>query len=183
MGYSIHKTGYSLENKTRPHFVQILTRISEIFSNLIKSSRKYVVDWTFWWSTQGVPFSMVIINRVLPLSTIKFIYKTDILWRFFYYFWPLSRYVNSGLSMRRECRERFPNHQLLQTKPLVSDPGIQKNRDMCVTNVPWCMSRSPTRTAGEYVSGISGACATLNFTYLARGHFWQFLTNGIVTGI
>ena len=39
----------------------------------------------------------------------------------------------------------------------------------CVTHVPWCMSGSLARGGGENVPGILGACATHNFTYLARG--------------
>ena len=62
---------------------------------------------------------------------------------------------NCGLRMRRECRERFPRHWL-QRRPYV-------------THVPWCMSGSLTRHGGENVPGIPGACATLNFTYMARG--------------
>ena len=38
---------------------------------------------------------------------------------------------NWGLSMRRECRERFPSHRL-QMKPLVSDPGM--HHGTCVTH-------------------------------------------------
>ena len=68
--------------------------------------------------------------------------------------------------MRRECRERFPRHRL-QRKPLVSDPGM--HHGMCVTHVPWCMSGSLTRSGGENVPGIPGACATCNVTYLVRG--------------
>ena len=49
----------------------------------------------------------------------------------------------------------------------VSDPGMQHGT--CVTHVPWCMSGSLTRGGGENVPGIPGACATRNFTYLARG--------------
>ena len=44
---------------------------------------------------------------------------------------------NCGLRMHRECRERFPRHQL-QRKPLVSNPGM--HHGTCVTHVPWCMS-------------------------------------------
>ena len=73
---------------------------------------------------------------------------------------------NRGLCMRRECRERFPRHRL-QRKPLVSDPSM--HHGTCVTHVPWCMSESPTRGGGRNVPGIPGACATHNFTYLARG--------------
>ena len=68
--------------------------------------------------------------------------------------------------MRRECQERFPCHRL-QRKPLVSDPSMHYGT--CVTHVPWCMSGSLNRGGGENVPGIPGACATRNFTYLARG--------------
>ena len=57
--------------------------------------------------------------------------------------------------------------QRLQSKLLVSDPGM--NHDTCVTHVPWCMSGSLTRGGEENAPGIPGACATRNFTYLARG--------------
>ena len=72
------------------------------------------------------------------------------------------------LRMRRECRELFPRHRL-QRKPLVSDPGM--HHSTCVTHVPWCMSL--TRGGGENVPGIPGACATHNFTYMARGPSWR----------
>ena len=68
--------------------------------------------------------------------------------------------------MRRECRERFSRHRL-QRKPLVSYPGM--HHGTCVSHVPWCMLGSLTRGGGENVPGISGACATRNFTYLVRG--------------
>ena len=67
--------------------------------------------------------------------------------------------------MRRECRERFPCHQL-KKKPLISDSGMYHGT--CVTHVPWCMSGSLNRGGGENVPGIPGACATRIFTYLAR---------------
>ena len=70
---------------------------------------------------------------------------------------------NCGLRMRRE---RFSRHRH-QRKPLVSDPGM--HHGTCVTHVPWCMSGSLTSGGGENVPGIPGACATRNFTYLARG--------------
>ena len=73
---------------------------------------------------------------------------------------------NCGLHMRQEGRERFPCHRL-QRKPLVSDPDM--HHGTCVTHVPWCMSGSLTRGGGENVPDIPGACATRNFTYLARG--------------
>ena len=43
--------------------------------------------------------------------------------------------------MRRECRERFPRHQL-QRKTQVSEPGM--HHGTCVTHVPWCISGSLT---------------------------------------
>ena len=76
---------------------------------------------------------------------------------------PLAKYVNCGL---RECQENFLRHRF-QRKPLVSDPGM--HRGTCVTHVPWCMSGSSTRRGGENVTGIPGACGTLNFAYLVRG--------------
>ena len=40
----------------------------------------------------------------------------------------------------------------------------------CVTHVPWCIPGSLTGGGGgENAPGIPGACATRNFTYLARG--------------
>ena len=56
----------------------------------------------------------------------------------------------------------------LSQPPLVSDPGMQQGHT-CVTHVPWCMSGSLSRGGGENVPGITGACATPNYTYLARG--------------
>ena len=78
---------------------------------------------------------------------------------------------NCGLRMRRECRERFPRHQL-QRKLLVSNPGM--HQCTCVTHVPWCMSGSLTCGGRGNVPGIPGACTTRNFTYLARGP-WDVL--------
>ena len=76
--------------------------------------------------------------------------------------------------MRRECRERFPRHRL-QRKPLISDPGM--HHGTCVKHVSWCMSWSLTRGGGVNVPGIPGACATGNFTYLARGPLQRTKTN------
>ena len=59
---------------------------------------------------------------------------------------PLNRYVNCGLRMHRECRERFPRNQI-QSKLLVSDPDM--HHGTCVTQVPWCMSGSLTRGGGK----------------------------------
>ena len=73
---------------------------------------------------------------------------------------------NNGLCMRRECRERFPCKRL-QRKQQVSDPGM--HHDTRVTHVPWYMWGSLNHGGGENVPSIPGACATRNFTYLARG--------------
>ena len=54
-------------------------------------------------------------------------------------------------------------------KPLIGDSGMQ--RGTCVTHVPWYMSGSPTRGRSENVPDIRGACATRNFTYLAKGPY------------
>ena len=59
--------------------------------------------------------------------------------------------------------------------PLVSDPDM--HHGTCMTHVPWCM---PDRLlavsfevgGGENVPGIPGACATHNYTYMARGPWW-----------
>ena len=67
--------------------------------------------------------------------------------------------------MCRQCRKRFPHHRL-QRKPLVSDPGM--HHGTCVTHVPLCMSGSIIRDGGENIPGIPGACATSNFTCMAR---------------
>ena len=56
----------------------------------------------------------------------------------------------------------FPRHRLQRTR-LVSNPGM--HHGTCITHVPWSLSRS----GGEKVTGIPGACAIRSFTYLARG--------------
>ena len=70
----------------------------------------------------------------------------------------------------------FP-HRRLQRKSLVSYPGL--HHGTCVTHVPWCMSGLLTCGVGENVPGIPGACATRNFTYLARGPWRCYLLTGI----
>ena len=101
------------------------------------------------------PRLLIRVTRNLPKSMIK-----D------YSHGPLARYINCGLRMRRECRERFPRHRL-RRKTLVSDPDM--HHGTCVTHVPWCMSASLNCDGGENVPGIPDACATRNFAYLVRG--------------
>ena len=74
--------------------------------------------------------------------------------------------------MRLECRGSFSHHRR-QGIPLFSDPNM--HHDTCVMHVPWCMSVLLTCGGGENVPGISGACATRNFTYLVRGPWTQWL--------
>ena len=68
--------------------------------------------------------------------------------------------------LNRYVKIAFYRHRL-QRKPLISGPSLHQGT--CVTRVPWCMSGPLTRAGGENVPGIPGACATRNFTYLARG--------------
>ena len=82
--------------------------------------------------------------------------------------------------MRRECREQFPCRRL-QMKQLVSDPDM--HHGTCVRHVPWCMSGSLTRGRGENVPGIPGACATRNFSYLARGPLATYFVEDYRTSI
>ena len=74
--------------------------------------------------------------------------------------------IIAGCACAGNARNVFPRHWL-QRKPLVSNPGM--HHGTCVTHVPWCMSGLLSRCGGENVPGIPGACATRNFTYLARG--------------
>ena len=82
---------------------------------------------------------------------------------------------NCGLRMRREWRGCISRHRL-QREPLVSDPVM--HHGTCVTHVPWCMSGLVTLGGGKNVPGIPGACATFNFTYLARGP-WENMIRDI----
>ena len=122
---------------------------------------------------QEIPWYIILIIWINPgifsvepfrekTHTRKWILKCDL--QNVSHFVPFS--ICCGLRMRRECRERFPRHRL-QWKPPVSDPGM--HRGTCVTHVTWCMSGSLNRDGGENVPGIPGACATGNFTYVARG--------------
>ena len=79
---------------------------------------------------------------------------------------PLTRYEKSRVARAPAMPGTFSRNRL-QRKRLVNDPGM--HHGTCVTQVPWCMSGSLTRGFGENVPGIPGACATRNFTYLARG--------------
>ena len=72
----------------------------------------------------------------------------------------------------------------LSPPPRVSHPGMHYGT--CVTHVPWCMPGSLTIAVsfeisdGENVPGIPRACATRNFTYLARGPLFFFFLNYMI---
>ena len=79
---------------------------------------------------------------------------------------PLVRYVKLWVALAPGMPGTF------SPPPLVSDPDMHHGTS--VTHVPWCMPGSLTSGflwslwRGN-VSGIPGACATHNFTYLVRG--------------
>ena len=72
--------------------------------------------------------------------------------------------------MRRECRERFPRHQL-QRKPLVSEPGMHHGTR--VMHVPSHMSGSLTRGGEENVPGIPGALQPAILRVCQEAHAFQ----------
>ena len=78
----------------------------------------------------------------------------------------LSDTQNCGLHMRRECRERFPRHRGLAIPTCITARAWRTCRDACRDR--W-LAVSFEVGGGEYVPSIPGACATRNFTYLARG--------------
>ena len=81
---------------------------------------------------------------------------------------PLTKYAKSRVAHAPGMPGTF-SPPPIQRKPLVSDPGM--HHGTCVTHVQWCMSGSLHRDDGENVPSIPGACATRNFTYLARGQW------------
>ena len=83
---------------------------------------------------------------------------------------PLTRYVKLRVAHVPGIPGTFSRHRL-QRKPLVNDPSM--HHGTCVTHVPWYILGSLTRGGEENVSGIPGACATLNFTFRTRGPFLQ----------
>ena len=72
---------------------------------------------------------------------------------------PFARYVNCGLSMRREI---FPRHRGLAIPTCITARAWRTCRDAC-------RDRQLVVGGGENVPGIPGACTTRNFTYLIRG--------------
>ena len=74
---------------------------------------------------------------------------------------------NCGFRMRRHTGNVFPATEFKGNRQLTIPA--------CITACTWCMSWSLTRGSGENVPGILRACATRNFTHLARGswHHWR----------
>ena len=83
--------------------------------------------------------------------------------------------IIAGCACAGNAGNVFPATDLKKYKPLINDPGM--HHGTCVTRVALCMSGSLTSGGGENIPGIIGACATRNFTYLARGpclrQLWQ----------
>ena len=99
--------------------------------------------WHFrfrWFRTNFLYCSMAQICRFVYSPTCKMIHSSMGL---------LQDTQNCGLRMWRECREHFPRHRR-QRKPRVSDPDM--HHCTCVTHVPWRMSGSLIRGAGEMFS-------------------------------
>ena len=93
--------------------------------------------------------------------------------------WPWASYqIREIVGCAGNAENVFP-HRFLR-KPIVSYPGM--HHGTCVTHVLWCMLESQNRGDGENVSGIPGAFATRNLTYLVRGPWilFQLTTSGWV---
>ena len=68
--------------------------------------------------------------------------------------------------MRRECRGRFHRHRGLAISTCITARASRTCRDACRGR---SLAVSFEVSGGEDVSGIPGACATRNFSYLVRG--------------
>ena len=71
---------------------------------------------------------------------------------------PLTRYVKLRVAHAPGMPGTFSPDGRIQRRPLVSDPGM--HHGTCVTHVPWCMSESLTRGAGENVPAFSAHAHT-----------------------
>ena len=84
---------------------------------------------------------------------------------------PLTRYEKLLFTHAPGMPGTFSPSPNSKKTALVSDPDIRHGT--CFRHVPWSMSGSLTHGGGENVPGIPGACATRNFTYLARSPWWR----------
>ena len=84
----------------------------------------------------------------------------------------------AGCACAGNAGKVFPRRRI-QRKLLVSDPGM--HHGTCVTHVPWCMSGSLTRSGGENVPGIPGACAPAILFIWQEAHYnmTNFLQNNM----
>ena len=78
---------------------------------------------------------------------------------------PLTTYVKLRVARAPGMKGTFSHLRVIR-KPLVNYPGMHHG----------CMSRSLNRGGDESVPSIPDACATPNYTYLARGPWKRFLT-------
>ena len=122
-------------------------------SNTNRMSISQLVE-SWWWLIYKKWADELWIDKMLLAGNIVMLNRR-------WYIWTIMGLLpdtqNCGLRMRLECRERFPCHWLQRKLP-VSDPDM--HHGTCATL---------TRGGGENVPGITSACTTRNFTYLARG--------------
>ena len=106
------------------------------------SSRKKC--YYFWWSTWLFSWVFTWLNDIVILG-------------------PLARHVMLRIAHAPGISGTF-SPPSTPKEMLVSDPGMHYGA--CITHVPWCMSGLLTRSGGENVPSIPGACTTRTFTYL-----------------
>ena len=81
---------------------------------------------------------------------------------------PLPQTQNCRLCKSREWREHLPRHHVLMIPTCITARAWHTCRDACRDRQ---LTVSLEVGCGENVPGIPDACATRNFTYLARGPF------------
>ena len=157
MAFGIHWSCRNTRTPCQSNLVD-LQHVGKVCVHIVLSSLENMLFENVWNIHIVIDFIKKMLNTCFCLDT-RYEYN--------YFDGPLTRYVKLRVAHARECREHFPPPHLFQRKRLVSDPDM--HHGTCVTHVPWCMSGSLTRSGGENVPGIPGACATRNFTYLVRG--------------
>ena len=106
-------------------------------------------------------------ERVITLDYIEFVTRVHTLFYFLLDIGILYMMIKRR-SSHIDSVSRSPSlHCDFIRKPRVSDPDLYHGT--CVTHYPWRMSGSLIRGGRENVPGIPGACASRNWTYLARG--------------
>ena len=120
-----------------------------------------------------------------PISyAFLFVIPTDIVLNGYYIWVNLMlfgkiKYFNLNLKVASWRTDPWASYQIRKTagcacagnaENAFSTTDFKGNSEL--THVPWCMSGSLTRAGGENVPGIPDACATRNFTYLARSLWW-----------